>query len=134
LGGSSLLEDADSVAGAWRVSEGIFPCKCFERRLRDRLIVELMDVLRNVLQAIFDGKVPGLKSMHFCFRQGHTLENSDAISIKDLAKDRFLLYARENAPELSDAILSLCKRARFSPDTVSWNKPSKCGDRRDVTC
>jgi DNA-binding transcriptional LysR family regulator len=50
--------------------------------------------------------------------QGHRLENSGAISLKNLASDRFVLYARENAPELSDAILSLCKRARFSPDIV----------------
>jgi DNA-binding transcriptional LysR family regulator len=50
--------------------------------------------------------------------QGHRLENSDAISLKDLASDRFVLYARENAPELSDAILSLCKLARFSPAIV----------------
>jgi DNA-binding transcriptional LysR family regulator len=50
--------------------------------------------------------------------QGHRFENSDAISLKDLASDRFVLYARESAPELSDAILSLCKRARFSPNVV----------------
>jgi DNA-binding transcriptional LysR family regulator len=50
--------------------------------------------------------------------KGHRLENSSAISLKDLATDRFVLYARENAPELSDAILSLCKRARFSPNIV----------------
>jgi DNA-binding transcriptional LysR family regulator len=50
--------------------------------------------------------------------KGHRLENSDAISVKDLASERFVLYARQNAPELSDAILSLCKRARFSPDIV----------------
>jgi DNA-binding transcriptional LysR family regulator len=50
--------------------------------------------------------------------KGHRLENSSALSLKDLATDRFVLYARENAPELSDAILSLCKRARFSPNIV----------------
>jgi DNA-binding transcriptional LysR family regulator len=49
---------------------------------------------------------------------GHELENSDPISLKELAGDRFVLYARENAPELFDAILSLCKRARFSPDIL----------------
>jgi len=50
--------------------------------------------------------------------QGHRLENAEAISLKQLAGDRFVLYARENAPELFDAIVSLCKRARFSPDIV----------------
>jgi DNA-binding transcriptional LysR family regulator len=50
--------------------------------------------------------------------KGHGLGNSDAISLKELAGDRFVLYARENAPELFDAILSLCQRVRFSPDIV----------------
>lgn len=50
--------------------------------------------------------------------QGHRLENAEAISLKDLAGDRFVFYARENAPELFDSIVSLCKRARFSPDIV----------------
>ncbi len=50
--------------------------------------------------------------------KGHRLENIDAISLKDLAGDHFVLYARENAPELFDATLSLCKRVRFSPDIV----------------
>jgi DNA-binding transcriptional LysR family regulator len=50
--------------------------------------------------------------------KGHRLENINAISLKDLASDRLVLYARENAPELFDAILSLCKRVRFSPDIV----------------
>lgn len=49
---------------------------------------------------------------------GHELESINAISLKNLADDRFVLYARENAPELFDAILSLCRRARFSPDIV----------------
>jgi DNA-binding transcriptional LysR family regulator len=51
--------------------------------------------------------------------QGHRLENAEAISLKDLAGERFVLYARENSPELFDAIVSLCKRARFSPEIVN---------------
>src|SRR5215467_4345974 len=50
--------------------------------------------------------------------RGHRLEKQESISLKDLAGERFVLYARENAPELFDAIVSLCKRARFSPDVV----------------
>ena len=48
--------------------------------------------------------------------KGHRLESCESISLKDLAGERFVLYARENAPELFDSVLSLCKRARFSPD------------------
>ena len=47
--------------------------------------------------------------------RGHALESAASISLHDLAGDRFILYAREAAPDLFDAILSLCKRARFSP-------------------
>jgi DNA-binding transcriptional LysR family regulator len=51
--------------------------------------------------------------------RGHTLENAESISLMELAKDPFVLYAREHAPELFDAIISLCKRARFSPRIVN---------------
>jgi hypothetical protein len=35
---------------------------------RDRLVIELMNMLRDVLQAVFDCKMSGLEPMHFCFR------------------------------------------------------------------
>jgi DNA-binding transcriptional LysR family regulator len=50
--------------------------------------------------------------------RGHRLENAESISLSELAGDNFVLYARENAPELFDAIVGLCKRARFSPCIV----------------
>lgn len=50
--------------------------------------------------------------------QGHELAKAESISFRDLVGERFVLYARENAPELFDAIVSLSKRARFSPDVV----------------
>ncbi|MBV9677741.1 MAG: LysR family transcriptional regulator [Acidobacteriaceae bacterium] len=49
--------------------------------------------------------------------RGHRLENT-SVSISDLAQEQFVLYARENAPELFDGILSLCRRARFSPNII----------------
>lgn len=48
--------------------------------------------------------------------KGHRLESCESISLKELAAERFVLYARENAPELFDSVVSLCKRAKFSPD------------------
>jgi DNA-binding transcriptional LysR family regulator len=50
--------------------------------------------------------------------RGHSLENAEFVSLNELANDPFVLHARENAPELFDAIVSLCKRARFSPRIV----------------
>ena len=47
--------------------------------------------------------------------RGHPLESAATISLRDLAEDPFILYGRECAPELFDAIVSLCRRARFSP-------------------
>ena len=47
--------------------------------------------------------------------RGHALESAASITLRDLAGDGFILYAREAAPDLFDAILSLCRRARFSP-------------------
>jgi DNA-binding transcriptional LysR family regulator len=45
----------------------------------------------------------------------HALEREEAISLSQLAADRFVLYARENAPELFDAVVALCRKAKFSP-------------------
>jgi DNA-binding transcriptional LysR family regulator len=67
------------------------------------------------LRATLASEVLFRESLVAVLPQGHALEKLDAISLKDLAGSRFILYARENAP---DAILSLCKRARFSPDIV----------------
>jgi DNA-binding transcriptional LysR family regulator len=47
--------------------------------------------------------------------RGHALEREESISLAQLATDRFILYARENAPDLFDAIVTLCRRAKFSP-------------------
>ena len=40
---------------------------------------------------------------------------NDSIDIKELAKDRFVLLAREESPALFDSIMSLCGDAGFSP-------------------
>jgi DNA-binding transcriptional LysR family regulator len=45
----------------------------------------------------------------------HALANQRTIRIAQLAADRFVLYAREGAPEMFDAIISICKRAKFCP-------------------
>ncbi len=50
--------------------------------------------------------------------RGHGRANAESISLSELAEDNFVLYARENAPELFDAVVGLCKRARFSPRIV----------------
>lgn len=48
--------------------------------------------------------------------KGHRLANEQAIHVTQLASDRFVLYSREGAPELFDAIVALCRRAKFSPN------------------
>ena len=48
----------------------------------------------------------------------HALKDAEAVSLADFAEDRFVMYAREGAPDLFDAILTLCRRARFSPRIV----------------
>src|SRR5262249_541296 len=48
------------------------PDRVFESirlRLRYRFIVELMNVLGDVLLAVFDSEVPSFQSMHLCLRQ-----------------------------------------------------------------
>jgi DNA-binding transcriptional LysR family regulator len=50
--------------------------------------------------------------------RGHTLEDSKTIQLTQLSSERIILYAREGAPELFDAIIALCRRAKFSPNIV----------------
>ena len=49
---------------------------------------------------------------------GHPLQNQESVSLSELARERFVLHARECAPELFDAIVARCKLARFSPRIV----------------
>jgi DNA-binding transcriptional LysR family regulator len=47
--------------------------------------------------------------------RGHALAHQQTIQVAQLAGDRFVLYARQGAPDLFDAIVALCKKAKFSP-------------------
>ncbi len=47
--------------------------------------------------------------------RGHVLSNEQSIQVAQLAADRLVLYSREGAPDLFDAIVTLCKKAKFSP-------------------
>jgi DNA-binding transcriptional LysR family regulator len=49
---------------------------------------------------------------------GHVLEGSEAIPLGQLSAERMILYARKGAPELFDAIIAMCRRAKFSPKIV----------------
>ena len=49
---------------------------------------------------------------------GHALEGTEAIQLGQLSAERFILCARDGAPELFDAIIAMCKRAKFSPNIV----------------
>ncbi len=50
--------------------------------------------------------------------RGYALEKEETIQLAQLAGEAFILCAREGAPELFDAIVSLCRRAKFSPRIV----------------
>jgi DNA-binding transcriptional LysR family regulator len=50
--------------------------------------------------------------------RGHALEEAKAIQLSQISTERIILYAREGAPELFDAIISMCRRAKFSPNIV----------------
>ena len=50
--------------------------------------------------------------------RGHALESADAIQLSQLSLERFILYAREGAPELFDAIVAMCRKAKFSPKII----------------
>jgi len=47
--------------------------------------------------------------------KGHPLVSEQAVALKHLAKERLILYCREGAPEIFDAIVTMCKKKKFSP-------------------
>ncbi len=46
---------------------------------------------------------------------GHALATEHTVQPSQLAKEPFILYHREGAPELFDAVIALCRRAKFTP-------------------
>jgi DNA-binding transcriptional LysR family regulator len=50
--------------------------------------------------------------------KGHPHAHEQAIHLAQLEEDRFVLYSREAAPDLFDVIVTLCKKAKFSPNIV----------------
>jgi DNA-binding transcriptional LysR family regulator len=50
--------------------------------------------------------------------RAHPLAGGQAIYTSYLAADRFVLYGRQNAPDLFDSPFTLCKKAKFSPNIV----------------
>jgi DNA-binding transcriptional LysR family regulator len=47
--------------------------------------------------------------------KGHPLASEQTVTLKRLAKERLILYCREGAPEIFDAIVTMCKKQKFSP-------------------
>lgn len=49
---------------------------------------------------------------------GHPLAGADALSLADLADERFVLYSRASGPSVRDTLVSHCLAAGFSPHVV----------------
>jgi DNA-binding transcriptional LysR family regulator len=47
--------------------------------------------------------------------RGHALAAEGALRLAQLAQEHFVLYSRAAAPELFDAIVALCRKAKFAP-------------------
>ncbi len=45
----------------------------------------------------------------------HPLADQQTIALNKLAKERLIIFCRDGAPEVFDAIVAVCKRAKFSP-------------------
>jgi DNA-binding transcriptional LysR family regulator len=71
-------------------------------------LIEKGLVMRTILQ---ESWVAALPSSHAAAR--HSI-----VALKSLAKDPFILFPRNLAPNLYDGILAMCQRAGFSPHVV----------------
>ena len=45
----------------------------------------------------------------------HPLAGEQTIALNKLAKERLIIFCRDGAPEVFDAIVAVCKKAKFSP-------------------
>lgn len=55
----------------------------------------------------------------------HPLARKRTLTLKDLAKERFVLFPRRIAPRLYDQIIGLCQECGFSPDIVAESAPAQ---------
>lgn len=57
--------------------------------------------------------------------KGHPLAELDEVPLSKLAQERLILFFRDGAPEVFDAIISMCKKQGFGPRVVdtppSWH-------------
>jgi DNA-binding transcriptional LysR family regulator len=64
--------------------------------------------------------------------EGHRLATSDALALSELADERFVMFPRELAPRLYDAILAICRTAGFEPK-LSRRAFHSAGDTATLT-
>lgn len=96
--------------------------------LRERAPAEQIDALLNgEIDIAFTRSIPAerrpLVHQRLLFREPliaaiprrHPLAAEDSVAVPALASSRLVLYYRDGAPEIFDAILALCSRAKFSP-------------------
>lgn len=105
--------------------------------LRERLPIEQMDALLNkeIDIGFSRGIRPDIKHLiqhELLFREpivaaiprAHPLAKLESISVRQLAMEPLLFYGRDAAPEIYDAVTTLCQKAKFSPRIVdcprSW--------------
>jgi len=69
-------------------------------------------------QKLLDSEVLFQEPVLAVLPKGQPLAGVRSLPVARLAAERFVLYFREGAPELFDAIIGICKRARFSPNIV----------------
>lgn len=97
-------------------------------KLRERVPAEQVEaLLKGELDVGFTRSVPDaaepILSCTTLFQEpflvavakDHALATQESVALTELASSRLILYYREGAPEIHDAVMMLCKRARFTP-------------------
>jgi len=97
-------------------------------KLRERVPAEQVEaLLKGELDVGFTRSVPDaaepILSCTTLFQEpflvavakDHALATQKSVALTELASSRLILYYREGAPEIHDAVMMLCKRARFTP-------------------
>jgi len=61
--------------------------------------------------------------------RGHALDDTDAIQLAQLSAEKIILHSRQGAPELFDAIIAMCRRAKILAEHRGYPVPlATCPD------
>jgi DNA-binding transcriptional LysR family regulator len=91
------------------------PSEQMEALLTGQIDVGFMRGVVNEAKPLVNQSLLFRESLLAAFPKGHPLAAEETVSLASFSQLPLVLYCREGAPEVFDAIVTMCRRAKFSP-------------------